>query len=199
MTWRGILAVLVAGFLLVIAGAAVYRVRVRASAQRLIDSASEIRSATDAEEQIAMWRNRSDRTFIEEEPLQDGVHSYDIQVENGLLHRLHVTAPAMVGMSITMHGKELRGVTLVMFTGRKPNTTAGIWVQEWFDSKSTDAFHVNAKDRPWRATVDFTSSIPSTQREKALKLNAECLISLRGCRSAEDILPGIWRLDANSP
>jgi hypothetical protein len=99
-------------------------------------------------------------------------------------------------MTITMRDGELRSIILVMFTGREPNTTSGVWVQEWFDSGAVNDFHVNQKDRPWKATVELSSAVPEAEREKAFALNAECFVRPKGCRSAEDILPAVWQLAA---
>jgi hypothetical protein len=199
MTLRRTFVVLAGGFFLFAGGLAVYAVRVRASAQALITSASEIRSAADAERQIEIWRNLSGRRFSEAGALEDGDHSYDIQVENGLLHRLHIAVPAEVGMTITMRSGELRSVILVMFTGREPSTTAGVWVQEWFDSGNTNDIHVNSKDRPWKATVEFSSTLSPAQRQKAFALNAGCLVQAGSCKSAEDMLPEVWQFGSTRP
>lgn len=194
MTLRRVLTVLFAGFCLLTAVLLVYAVRLRASAQALIKSASEIQSTADAQRQIATWRNRSGRKFGEEGSVQRGDHSYDIRVENSLLHLLRVAPPAMVGMTVTMHDGQLRSVILAMITGREPNATSGVWVQEWFDFGTSKDFRVNQKGRPWKATVEFSSTVPEAERQRAFALNVECLVKPTGCRSAEDILPPVWHL-----
>jgi hypothetical protein len=194
MTLRRALIGLVAGFCLLMAVLLIYAVRLRASAQALIESASEIHSTADAQRQVATWRNRSGRKFGEEESVQRGDHSYDIRVENSLLHLLRVAPPAMVGMTVTTHDGQLRSVILAMITGREPNATSGVWVQEWFDSGTSKDFRVNQKDRPWRAMVEFSSTVPEVARQRAFAFNAECLVKPTGCRTAEDILPAVWRL-----
>jgi len=195
MTLRRALVVLVAGFFLIAAGLAAYAVRMRARAQVLIDSASQIRTVADAERQITIWRRRSGVSLNEETSLQDGDHSYDIRLDNSLLYLLHIVPPTMVGMTITVRDGRLRSVILAMFTGRRPNTTSGVWVQEWFDSADTSNLHVNDKDKPWKATVQFSSAAPEAARERAFALNAECFVKLGGCKSAEEILPAVWELD----
>jgi hypothetical protein len=190
LRWIGLLSGSAA--LLFVLGVVLYAIRVNASARELIDSASNIRSTADAEREIAAWRNRSGRDFWESTSPNDGDHSYDIHVDNGLLHRLRVAPPTAVGMTITMRNSQLRYVTLIMFTGRDPSKTAGVWIQEWFGSGTANDFRVNTKDRPSKATLEFSSAISDSQREKAFALNAGCVVRLAGCRSAEDILPNVW-------
>jgi hypothetical protein len=186
----------VAGLVLLIVGVAAYAARVSSSAQALISSASEIHSTSDAERQIAAWRNRSGWSFWQEKSTPSGDHTYDIHVENGLLHHLRIVPPTMVGMTISMHDGELRSIILTMFSGRDPSTTSGVWVQEWFASDAANSFHVNDNGRPWKATVDFSSATPQAQRAKAFSLNSKCLVRPSGCRSAEEILPSVWQLAA---
>lgn len=194
VTLSRVLLLLASAVLVLTLGVVVYAVRVRASARELIDSASAIHSTADAERQIAMWRNRSGRDFWESTSPKDGDHSYDIHVDNGLLYRLRVAPPTMIGMTITMRDSKLRYVNLTMFTGRDSSKTAGVWVQEWFGSGTANDFRVNTKDRPSKATLEFSSAIPDSQREKAFALNAGCAVRLAGCRSAEEILPYVWQL-----
>lgn len=193
MILRRALAVLVAALFLIAVGLAAYAVRVRACAQSLINSASQIHTVADAEREITAWRKRSD-VRLNEETSHDGDHSYDIRADNSLLYRLHIAPPTMVGMTITVRDGQLRSIILAMFTGREPNTTSGVWVQEWFESGAASNLHVNDKDKPWKATIEFSSSAPKVARERAFALNAECFVRPGGCRSAEKILPGVWEL-----
>jgi flagellar basal body-associated protein FliL len=195
MTLRRALLLLIVVISLLAAGLGVYAARVYASAAALVSSAREIHSTADAERQIAAWRNRSDRSFWGNTSTDNRDRSYDIHVDNGLLYRLRIASPTMVGTTITMRDGELRYIILTMFTGKNPNTTAGVWVQEWFDSGTASDFRVSVKDRPRKASVEFSSRVPEPERQKAFALNTSCLIRLGGCRSAEDILPGVWRLD----
>jgi hypothetical protein len=192
MIVRRALLVLSLSVVLFALGLVIYASRVRASATALINSASEIHSTADAERQIAEWRNQSGRVVSENTSPGNGDHSYDVEVENGLLHRLRIVPPTTVGITVGMRNSGLRYITLVMFTGRKPETTTGIWVQEWFGSGTGNDFRVNAKDRPSKATVEFSSAVPGAERERAFGLNTKCFVKPGGCRSAEDILPGIW-------
>ena len=100
----------------------------------------------------------------------------------------------MVGMTITMRGGELRYIILTMLTGRDSSTTAGVWVQEWFGAGTVKDFRVNNKDKPWKATVEFSSAVPDSERENAFALNTQCFVQLGGCKSAQDILPDVWQM-----
>lgn len=191
MSVRRLLLLVGSGILLCALALGVYAAWVSASAKRLIESASEIHSTEDAQRQIAAWRNRSGRLFLETNSPTDGDHNYDIRVDNTYLHRLRIAPPAMVGMTISLRNNELRYLALVMYTGR--NETAGVWLQEWFGSGRGNDFRVNAKDRPWKAKLDFSSAVPYTERQEAFALNSDCLIRPRGCRQAEEILPGVWK------
>jgi hypothetical protein len=42
------------------------------------------------------------------------------------------------------------------------------------------AFHVNNKDKPWGATVEFSSSLADSEREKAFALNTKCFCAASG-------------------
>jgi hypothetical protein len=192
--WLGCVVALLVATILLFAGAAVYAAHVRASAQALINSAYKIRSTEDAEREIATWRKRAGPKFWEETSRTGGDHNYDAQIENGLLSRFHFVEPTVVNLGVSMRDGKLRGLTLVMFTGREPGATSGVWIQEWFDPGMAKSFRVNDKDKPRRATVEFTSTVAEDQREKAFALNSKCFVQPKGCRDAEDILPTVWQL-----
>jgi hypothetical protein len=174
-------------------GLLAYAIRLDASAKALIDSASKIRTTADAKQEVAIWRNRSDCSFWENATTSAGDQSYDIHVENGLISRLGVTRPAMVGVTVALRNGELRYVTLVMFSGKSPSSTAGVWIQEWFGLGTAGNFRIDRKDRPRKATIEFSSLIPESDRKRAFGLNANCFVRFGGCKSAEDILPGVWQ------
>lgn len=188
-----VLSAVMALFLVTLAA---YAARVRSSAEALISSANEIHSTADAERQIAALRNRSGWSVWQENSTAAGEQTYNVHVENGLLHRLRLVPPTMVGMTISMHDGELKSIVLTMFSGRNPSTTSGVWVQEWFAAETVGSFHVNDNRKPGRATVDFSSAIPQAQREKALSMNSNCLVRPSGCKTAEEMLPGVWQLRA---
>lgn len=190
-SWRQyhvLLLALLAAFILSLTA---YATRVHSSAQALINSASAIGSAADAEREIGVWQSRSHESSWEHASPQTGDRIFDTRVENGLLHSLHICPPTVVSLSITMRGDQLRGIILVMFTGSEEEATAGVWVQEWFDSGTAKDFYVNKKDKPLKATVEFSSAAPKAERQRALALNASCMVKLGGCRSAEEILPAL--------
>jgi len=183
-----------ASLLLLLLGVVAYAARVSSSAGALIRVANEIHSTADAEREIAALRNRSGWSLWHEQSTAQGEQVYNIHVENGLLHRVRLVPPAMVGMTLLLHDGKLRSIILTMFSGRYPSTTSGVWVQEWFAPDTASSFHVNDNGRPWKATIDFSSTLPQAQRDKALSLNSKCLVRPGGCQSAEDILPGVWQL-----
>jgi hypothetical protein len=195
---RTLLAVLLVIGMCVLAVFA-YVLRVRASAKALIDSAVSIRSTADAERQIAVWRKCSGCSFWEATKTGDGDQNYDIHVENGFIGRLGLTEPAMVGMTVSLRNGELRYVTLVMFSGGGQGPNAGVWVQEWFGTSSADDFRLDSKDLPRKVTVEFSSAVPESERIAAFGLNAKCMVMLGGCKSVEDILPGVSRLEDYAP
>jgi hypothetical protein len=187
------LPIIVVAFVL---GLVAYGLRVRASANALINSAVGIRSTTDAEREIAVWRNRSGSSFWENS-VSFGDRTYDIHVENGLLNRLGIAHPTMLGVTIALHDGQLRYVTAVMFTGKTPASTAGVWIQEWFGVGTSNDFRVH-KDLPGKAKVEFSSVISESERVKAFRLNTACFVQLGGCRSAQEILPGIGQMQDKS-
>src|SRR5438445_13750975 len=118
--------------------------RLRSLSQKLINSASEIHSTADVERQIAILRNRRGLDFWQDSSAQNGDQTYEVRIENGLLHRLRVVPPTMLGMTIAIHDGNLRYIIVTMFAGRQPSTTSGVWVQEWFGSDS-EPNHSNRK------------------------------------------------------
>lgn len=177
-------------------GIGIYAVRLRDTAAALVCSARGIHSTADAEREIVAWRRRLGRQFWQESDHLGGEHNFDGQVDNLMLARFGVVEPAAVTLSITMHNGELRCITLMMTAGRKPIGTPSVWVQEWFDQGKAARFGVGQKDKPRAAIVEFSVSIPQAQRDKALALNTKCFVQFNGCRSADDILPGVWELAA---
>jgi len=96
-------------------------------------------------------------------------------------------------VSITMRDGKLRCVTVIEATGWHP--VASVLIQEWFDKDASNRFHVGSNRKPSTATVEFPSSKPEVQRRKAFAVNTDCLVKAGGCKSAEDILPGVWQLE----
>ena len=92
-----------------------------------------------------------------------------------------------------MRDGKLRCVTVIEATGWYP--TASVFIQKWFDEDAPNRFHVFSNRKPSTATVEFPSSMREVQRRKALAVNADRLVKAGGCKSAEDILPGVWQLE----
>ncbi len=193
---RAALVVFVVGGVLAAVGIVAYAEHLRSSATALINSARDIRTTADAEREITALGKQFGHQFWQESDHLGGDHNYNAQIENVLLSRLGVVEPTNISLGVTMNDGKLRCITLVMFTGRPPRTPSGVRIQEWFNSDSVSNFHVSAKDKPWKAAIEFTSAIPDVQREKAFLLNTKCFVQLGGCKSAQDILPTVWQLGA---
>lgn len=191
---RQVLVVLTIVIGLVAVGIVVYSAHLERVATALIGSVRDVRSTADAERVIAAWRNRSGQRFWQESDHLGGDHNYDGQIDNFLVSRLHILEPTGITVGFTMRGGELRSAVVIMTTGRKPNTTSSVWVQEWFEPDSLNRIHVVEKDKPWKATVEFSAVVSQSQREKAFAFNTKCFVQLGGCKSAEDILPAVWQL-----
>jgi len=174
-------------------GIAAYLTHLRASATALINSARGIRTTNDAEREIASWRERSGKDFWEETDHPGGDHNYDARVLNAAIARLRVVEPTEVIVSITIRDGRLRCVTVIEATGWYP--VASVFIQEWFDERMQNRFRVGSSRKPSTATVEFPSSMPETQRSRVFAVNTNCLLKTGGCKSAEDILPGVWQLE----
>lgn len=186
------LCALVVGGGLSALGTIAYLAHVHALASALITSAREIRTKADAEREIVAWRKRSGKEFWTEGDSPGGDHNYDAVVANLPIARLHIVEPTGLTVGITMRDGELRSVTVIESVGWYG--VASVWVQEWFDEKMPNHFHVSGHRRPYVATVEFPSSLPDEERKKAFAVDAGCLVRPRGCKTAEAILPGISQL-----
>ena len=193
---RLLVAMLVLVPILVEVGIATYAAHLRATASALIASASEIRTIEDAEREMAAWKARGGKEFWTESEHPDGDHNYDAAIDNLPMARLRVVEATIVRVGITMNERTLRSVTVIESTGWYP--VASVWIQEWFDTDMPDRFHVANKGRPSRAVLQFPSTLPDAERRKGFALNTACLVKPKGCRSADDILPGVWLLAPKS-
>jgi|SRR2546427_1530306 len=189
---RAGVALLVLGVALLGVGIITYLTHIQASATALVNSAREIRTKADAEREIAAWRERLGKDFWEETDHPGGDHNYDATIANVTVARLRVVAPTGVTVSITMRDEKLRCVTVIETTGWYP--VASVFIHEWFDEALQNRFYVGGHRRA-NANVEFSSSLPENQRTKAFALNTKCLAKFGGCKTAEDILPGVWQLD----
>jgi hypothetical protein len=194
--WRGLLVCLSGIFFFAVV-LGIYAVHLRSSAQTLIASAKQIRSATEAEDQIAMWRRRFAGKYSEE-PEGNGNRVYEVRLDNRLLYWLHLVPPTQLAVSIEMREKSLRGLFVVMTT--ESNGSASAWVQETFvgatRSRDPEELYVDARrdgsGRPWKTTVELTSQVAPAEKEKAFAIEATCLVRIGGCRDAAEILPSVW-------
>jgi hypothetical protein len=202
------LAVLVAvPALLGIAGAA-YAIHLCVSARALINSARAIRTTADAEREIAAWRRRSGNEFwMEKAPVRvmagDGdfapEKTYKAEIVNLGIARLGLVELAGTTLEITMHDGKLRRITVTEWTAWYP--LASVWIQEWFDTGLPspglpNRLYVGRTGQPATATVVFPSSLRDDQRKKAFAVNTNCLVWPSPCKTADDILPGVWHLDS---
>jgi hypothetical protein len=174
-------------------GIAAYLKHLRASAAALITSVIEIRTKNDAEREIAAWRKPSGRDFWEESDHPGGDHNYDAQIGNLTIAHLRVVEPTGVIVGITMRDGNLRRVTVIESTGWYP--VASVWINEWFDEDIPNRFHVRSRRPPTDAVVEFPSSIADDQRRRAFSVDTKCLVRFSGCKTADDILPGVWQLE----
>jgi len=193
---RTVLAVLTVVVTSLGVGIASYAAHLRAKATALIVSAREIHTTADAQREIDAWSQREGKEFWTESDHPGGDHNYDGQIVNLPIARLRVVEPTGVTVGLTMRGGKLRSVTVIESTGWYP--VASVWIQEWFDPDVPKRLHVADKGRPSTAYVEFPSSLPDPPRTMAFALNARCLVRVGGCRSADDILPGVWKLETDS-
>jgi hypothetical protein len=188
--WTG-LAVLVAGGALFGLGIAAYLTHVQESATALIKSARVIHTTADAEREIAAWRTRSGNEFWVES--RDGSEkTYEAQIVNGIA-RLGFVELTEVTVDVTMHDGNLRRIT--QWTAWYP--LVSVWIQEWFDADLPNRLLVSRTGKPSEAAVVFPSSLRDDQRTKAFAFNTKCLVQPSLCKTAEDILPGVWQLDSD--
>jgi hypothetical protein len=187
---------LVAGSALFGLGIAAYVSRVQASATALIKSARVIRTTADAEREIAAWRRRSGNEFWVES--RDGSEkTYKAQIVNGLA-RLGFVELTNVTVDITMHDGNLRRITVTEWTAWYP--LVSVWIQEWFDAGLgglPNRLFIGRTGKPSVAVAVFPSSLRDDQRTRAFAFNTKCLVQPSLCKTAEDILPGVWQLDSD--
>ena len=184
---------LVAGAALFGLGIAAYPNHVQGSATALIKSARVIRTTADAEREIAAWRRRSGNEFWVES--RDGSEkTYEAQIVNGIA-RLGLVELTEVTVDVTMHDGNLRRITVTEWTAWYP--LESVWIEEWFDAGLPNRLLVSRTGKPSEATVVFPSSLRDDQRTKTFAFNTKCLVQPSLCKTAEDILPGVWQLDSD--
>ena len=194
--WAG-LGALVAAVGLCGLGIAAYLRLGQASATALIKSARVIRTTADAEREIAAWRRRSGKGFWVES--RDGVeNTHEAQIVNGIA-RLGFVELTELTLNITMHEGNLRRITVTEWTAWYP--LASVSIREWFEfgplNGLPNRFLVSRTEKSAAAVVEFPSSLRDQQRTKAFAINTKCLVRPSLCKTAEDILPGVWQLDSD--
>jgi hypothetical protein len=193
--WTG-LAVLVAGVALFGLGIAAYLSHVQASATALLKSALVIRTTADAEREIAAWRRRSGNEFWVESR-EGSEKTYRAQIVNGIARRGFVELTE-VTVDVTMHDEKLRRIAVTEWTAWYP--LVSVWIQEWFDAGLgglPNRLLIGPAGKPFVAVVVFPSSLRDDQRTKAFAFNTKCLVQPSLCKTAEDILPGVWQLGSD--
>lgn len=169
-----------------------YALHVRASAQALISSASQIHSIADAERQAAIWRQSRG---YEEYRSPDGTHqTYKSEVRSGLLSTLHLVPSTGVLVQVSTRSGELLRVVIGMYTEQ-----SSVWIQEEF-SQDSQGFRVDSqKDQsaaPVKTIVTLGSGTSESTRARAFALNANCLMKPGGCKNAEEMLSTIRQLES---
>lgn len=188
---------LVAGVALFGVGIAAYLSHVEASATALIRSARVIRTTADAEREIAAWRRRSGDEFWVESG-EGSEKTYKAQIANGIA-RLGFVELTEVTVDVTMHDGNLRRITVTEWTAWYP--LVSVWIQEWFDAGLggvPNRLSISRIGKPSAAAVVFSSSLRDDQRTRAFAFNTKCLVQPSLCKTAEDILPGVWHLDSEA-
>jgi hypothetical protein len=173
----------------------IYLARLSHSATAFINAARQIRAKADAEREIASWRARAGNDFWQESDHSGGDHNYEAQIDNSVIAHLRIVEPTAVTVGVTMHDGKLRCVTVIESTGWFP--VASVWVNEWFEH-APSRLRVGGHNRPHDAFVDLPSSLPDEQKSKAFALNTKCMTKPSGCKTADDILPGVWELESRS-
>ena len=193
-TMRVLFVACAIALVLLIGGIATYLSHIRSMATELIASAREIRTTEDAEREIAAWKVRAGNDFWTESDHPGGDHNYDASIVNLPIARLRVVQPTGVTVGLTMRGQKLRSVTVVQSTGWYP--VASVWIHEWFDETLPNHLRVLGHRKPYVAVVEFPSSLPEHERQKAFQMNTNCLVLPSGCKNAGELLPGIWQLES---
>jgi hypothetical protein len=116
---------------------------------------------------------------------------------NGIA-RLGFVELTEVTVDVTMHDEKLRRIAVTEWTAWYP--LVSVWIQEWFDAGLgglPNRLSIGPAGKPSVAVVVFPSSLRDDQRTKAFAFNTKCLVQPSLCKTAEDILPGVWQLDSD--
>lgn len=174
----------------------IYAIHLRNSAQTLIASARQIRSAADAEVQIAMWRRKFSGEYSEYTEGNQG-RVYQVQLDNRLLSWLHIIPSTVLFVSVGMQERSLGDVLVLLATEANGQRSASVHVIFGGKtlSRNPNVLSVNgtvdASGRPKSTVVELTSQVPPAEKEKAFAFDARCLVKLGGCKDAAEILPSV--------
>src|SRR6266852_4828059 len=111
---RSLWALFLVALLLALALTA-YAAYLRRSAKALIDTAAQIRTAADAERQIAIWRQRLPRGYSESRSPDGAGRAYQVQIGNGLLSKLRLIPNTGALLQVTTFSGQLSEVLLGMY------------------------------------------------------------------------------------
>jgi len=174
-------------------GLAAYAIHLRRSARALIDAAAKIQTTTDAEREIAIWRQRLPRDYSESRSADGRGRAFQFQMSNYLLSKFRLVPKTGTLLQVTTSSGQLSEVLLGMYTEK-----SSVWAQEEFSEKEPEQFNVSfqrdGSGKPIKTILMFTSNLAATKREGAFAFDANCLVRPGGCRSAEEILPTLPQL-----
>jgi hypothetical protein len=186
---RSVLATLFVVALLHIAGMIAYAVRVRASAQALIQSAREIHSVADADRLASTWGESSFRGHTAFHSRER--HEYQFEVRSGLLTTFHLVPSTGILLQVTLVPDQRQRVVLGMYTDQ-----SSVWVQD--DSTAANSSVQSQPDpsgSPKKAVVILGAGADESTRARAFAFNPNCLAKLGGCSDAQQILSTVRQLE----
>lgn len=193
--WFRKLLVVLGTVLVVSAGVlVVYSVHLRHSAKGLVVAAQQIRSASDASRQLEYWRRKGMVSSESRSPDQLG-RAYQVELSNKILSSLRLVPHTVLLLQVSTRGDELDGILLGMYT-----KNSSVWVQEDFTSVGTTVpkLHLErSRERTLsKALLQFKSDMGASEQQRRFGLNPLCLVKVPfGCRNAEEMLPGVLRLE----
>lgn len=187
---RSVLAALLVVALLHFAGVIAYAVRVRAAAQTLIQSATEIHSVADADRLAASWGESSFQGHTAFHSRER--HEYRFEVRTGLLTTFHLVPSTGLLLEVTLVSDQRQRVVLGMYTDQ-----SSVWVQD--DSSAADSSVQSQHDSaglPVKTVVTLGYGTGESTRARAFAFNPNCFTKLGGCRNAQQMLSTLRQLES---
>jgi hypothetical protein len=188
---RSVIATLLVIALLHIAGVIAYAVRVRASAQTLIQWAEKMHSVADADRLASTWGESSYRSHTAFHSRER--HDYQFEVRSGLLTTLHLVPSTGVLLQVTMVPGQRQRVVLGMYADQ-----SSVWVQD--DSTAANSSVQSQHDpsgMPKKTVVTLGSGADESTRARALAFNPNCFVRLGGCSNVQEMLPAVRQLESS--